>query len=217
MHLVNLESLESKWATTIYNATGDAPERGAQWFKFLVEAYSESHRHYHTLEHVKHVLADIAFLSQNEPVNDDLLTCLELSAWFHDVVFDPRSESNELDSTDLAEKALCDLGVDSRLIDQVIELILVTHSHRPTTVGQRIFSDADFGIFATTNHIYKAYAYGIKKEYNWMSPEGYRLYRISCLKSLLNRDDIFYTSTMQSYENHARYNINSELIGMKYV
>lgn len=221
--IVNVDVLAGKWRTTVYRALGDLPDKNDNWFHFLVEAYSESHRFYHTLAHIKHVLNDVDFLLKEvgtetqSPLNENQTAALELAVWFHDVVFDTHSITNEIDSTDVAEKALSDLGVDSRIIDEVINLILLTHNHRPNSVLGRIMCDADLGIYATATHVYKEFIGNLRKEYVWMSPPGYKAYREAALKNLMNREDIFYTDPLQTYERIARYNINSELIGMKYV
>ena len=73
--------------------------------------YSESHRHYHTLQHVSSVLEALdAHVGELEHPQEGVL-----AVWHHDAVYDPAASDNEgnstlaaqLDSKDVAAAFLC--------------------------------------------------------------------------------------------------------------
>ena len=110
----------------------------------LVNRYSERQRHYHTLSHVK---AIITTLRQHE----DSLRSPEkvyIAAFFHDVVYDPRSSNNEQQSADLSGEFLRAASIDSEFAHSVEQLILATASHTTAEVSGDAawFLDADLQI-----------------------------------------------------------------------
>src|SRR5262245_66285948 len=64
----------------------------------LVRAYSEVHRHYHTIEHVGSLLQLMD--EHGHGIVDR--GAVALAIIFHDVVYDPRQHDNEQASADLA-------------------------------------------------------------------------------------------------------------------
>lgn len=63
-------------------------------FRLVAEHYSEPGRHYHTLEHIGyclHRLDDVRHLLRDADA-------AELALWFHDTVYDPSRDDNELRS-----------------------------------------------------------------------------------------------------------------------
>src|SRR5262245_33983311 len=80
------EKLRTGWDGLLQRLDVD-PAGNTTWFARLVEAYSGPERFYHNLEHVRHVLKVIG--SQRPDVGAS--TVLELAAWFHDSVYDPRA------------------------------------------------------------------------------------------------------------------------------
>jgi hypothetical protein len=93
-----------------------------KWYDKIVRHYSEPHRAYHNLIHVEDVLASIELLldtshgsvdgassSTGNFTTDTVHDCcskaktaiLTLAAFFHDVIYNPKSSTNEKDSADL--------------------------------------------------------------------------------------------------------------------
>ena len=63
----------------------------------LIGAYNEPHRHYHTMNHVYSCLN----LLDGLPVTGKPKTS-EFAIWFHDVIYDSASQTNEIESATLA-------------------------------------------------------------------------------------------------------------------
>ena len=109
----------------------------------LIAAYSEPHRHYHTLQHLGECL-------------DLLSTCLELTEapdeiglalWFHDAVYDPQRHDNEERSAAWAARGLSFLGIKADKLARIVDLILVTAGHQaPVTADQQLMIDLDLAI-----------------------------------------------------------------------
>ena len=76
----------------------------------IVGQYCEPHRHYHSLKHVVR-LFELINKCATHRMDRDLL---QLVALFHDVIYDPKSKSNEVDSAEFFRKqlALKPTGVD---------------------------------------------------------------------------------------------------------
>lgn len=66
-------------------------------YQRLVDGYNEPQRHYHTMAHIEHCMAmfnECKSLVENADA-------LELSIWFHDVIFEPGKPDNEARSAEL--------------------------------------------------------------------------------------------------------------------
>ena len=75
-------------------------------FEDLVARYAEPHRKYHTLEHLDECLATFANVRAlaGRPAE------VEVALWFHDAIYDTRSNSNEKQSAALAASTALRIG-----------------------------------------------------------------------------------------------------------
>ena len=64
----------------------------------LISKYSENHRAYHNLSHV-HALLGQAENFKNRFVDYE---AARLAVWFHDAIYEPQSQTNEIESARLA-------------------------------------------------------------------------------------------------------------------
>ncbi|MDZ8238287.1 MAG: hypothetical protein RMZ69_14100 [Nostoc sp. ChiQUE01a] len=179
-------------------------------FNYLVTAYSSSDRHYHTLKHIHHVLNTIEVL-QGYTNN---LTAVQFAAWFHDVVYDTQAEDNEQKSADYALELLSNLGISESITATVANLILNTKEHQAAVddFDSQVLLDADLAIFAASPVDYAEYAYGIRKEYDWVSKTEYITGRRQVLERFVKRSHIYFTPLMLEFaEPFARSNIQEEI------
>ncbi|KAJ6618175.1 hypothetical protein B0H10DRAFT_2434086 [Mycena sp. CBHHK59/15] len=161
----------------------------------LQPRYSEPQRHYHTLEHVSHMLAglDVQPDLQNSKI-------IELAIWFHDCVYDPVKGSpwNERESIRVWEEFADSTQSQalSCLKNSVTALIEATISHRlpkelpgPLTASDAAaFLDLDMAILADPPEAYEKYAQDIRKEYSHFPSDVYRTGRSKVLESFLSRE-----------------------------
>ena len=144
--------------------------------KELINRYSESHRFYHTLDHIIDVL--------NELRNSDLLKHDELflAAIFHDIVYNPQSNTNEEDSATffLNEAKSSQLTTEQK--EHIKQLILDTKHHKPTVKFSEEFIKADLAILNSSFDKLIKYEKQIFKEFQFVDYKDYKIKRIEVLK-----------------------------------
>jgi predicted metal-dependent HD superfamily phosphohydrolase len=176
----------------------------------LIKAYAEPHRHYHNLQHIVSMLDVLPLrgLGSKQPET------LKLAAWYHDVVYDPRSAENESRSASVARASLSALGIRNDRIERTCALILMTKDHKADDgdPDAELFLDADLSILRSPSHAYDAYARAIREEYAWVPDRDYCDGRIKVLRGFLQRPKVFRSArTMEAHESQARINITTEI------
>ena len=173
-------------------------------FDDLVKRYSESHRKYHTLDHVELMLS---FKHEIMPVDDEL----ELAIFFHDVIYDPESRDNERLSADYFLRCF-DGFIWGEFASEVERLILATDHRSPRrgTNREDLLIDIDLSIFCTENDVYEVYQKAIREEYGHLSDESYNAGRAKVLNRFLEKP-IYGTRYFRALEEQARENLTKEL------
>ena len=178
-------------------------------FDRLVAAYSEPHRHYHTLEHLGEMFRVVGRL----PVAD--LPAAQLAVWYHDAVCDPKATDNEQRSADWAESDLKAWGVPRWAAVRALILATKHIATEPGTPDAAAFLDADLAILGAAEVRYQRYAADIRREYEWVPDDQYRAGRRAVLEGFLNRERIYRTAVMsEEGEESARRNLTAELAGL---
>jgi predicted metal-dependent HD superfamily phosphohydrolase len=175
------------------------------WWQEVEARYSEPHRRYHTLEHIRELLALLP------DAGEEVLAAV----WFHDLIYDRRG-ANEERSADVAHEALVDLRFPRATVDRVTKMILATRDHDPGDLPAEamLFLDADLAILGSPRERYREYAEAIRVEYSWVPDDVFRASRDGVLRDFLAKPFIYRTNVMQQrFENQARDNIAWELRG----
>ncbi len=193
--------------------------------------HHEPHRHYHTAVHVMWVLrhVDDLLAVAPAPVDGDVVRA---AALFHDVIYDPRSSTNEADSARFAVDALRPLGWASARLARVAGLIEATATHATAThptaghddarhdaaghdaagLDAAVLIDADLAILGSPPAEYHDYVVAVRAEYGHVDAGAWRSGRASVLRSFLDRPVIYTTPAMRSArEARARANLTAEL------
>ena len=86
-----------------------------RWLGQLTNAYSEPHRHYHTLRHVTECLTEFNSVRHlaRQPV------AVEMAIWFHDAIYDTHAQDNEERSAELSSQCLSEAGASVGLVETV--------------------------------------------------------------------------------------------------
>ena len=180
-------------------------------FQLLASRYAESHRFYHTMEHVVSSLQHLDDFSDFK--NKQLV---EIALWFHDVVYEPLKGNNEEKSALFAQKAMERLGFDVKSINRTMELIILTkHPSQPKTLDEQYLIDIDLSILGSNPALYAEYETWIRKEYRYVPWFLYKRGRRKILESFLAQPSIYSSAEFsERYESVARTNLENALFSL---
>ena len=171
----------------------------------LLARWSEPHRHYHDVAHLRSCLdADGV---EAEPV-------VALAVWGHDAVYDPRSSSNEERSALLLTGLLSRCRLPMGEIAQAARLVRLTAGHA-VPQGDRLgamLADADLAVLARPRPDYDSYVDAVRKEYAHVPDELWRAGRAAVLRGLLDLPALFHHHP--ELEEPARANLRRELANL---
>ncbi len=161
-----MESLEERWLALWQRirAKGD----GREVYADLVCRYSESHRAYHTLSHIEHCLFQLE-ISRKLAMNPD---AVEFALWFHDAVYNIKTNDNEKRSVAFMIKVGKKAGLAESFIRLVADLILATtHDVAPSGLDAQLLVDIDLSILGQPKNVFDEYELQIREEYG-LVPDG---------------------------------------------
>jgi len=203
--------LRSAWVSLGGSATDET-------IKLLLKRHAEPHRRYHTATHVMRVLEHVDEMVRNEkPVSkeksaDADVGAIRAAALFHDIVYNPRSPTNEHDSAGIAVDALWQIGWPESRLALVYHLIEATAGHTAAGFEAAVLLDADLAILGADPSSYADYVDAVRFEYEFVDDDAWRSGRAAVLGAFLARERIYNTTTMSAArEAQARTNLAAEL------
>lgn len=175
----------------------------------LVARYSEPHRKYHTMQHVRECFGKLEELRAlaREPHE------IELALWFHDAIYDTRRHDNEEKSAQWARSVALEAGVAAAVGERVYELIMVTrHNAVPADMDQQVLVDVDLSILGASPDRFDEYERQVREEYSWVPGLLFRRERRKILEEFLKRRSLFQTAPfVAAYEARARDNLQRSI------
>ncbi|RKS97531.1 HD domain-containing protein [Chryseobacterium defluvii] len=175
----------------------------------IEKKHSGKGRFYHNLEHLNSMFSEL------EAVRDQILnfTTITFSVFYHDIIYDVTSKSNEEKSAEFAVSRLEKLKVDKKTIKDVFEQILTTKTHQISGHHDTNYLlDADLSVLGKDPEAYLKYTKKIRKEYSFYPDLLYKPGRKKVLQHFSELDHIFKTEYFKSkYEKQAKENIEAEL------
>ncbi|MCL6414833.1 hypothetical protein MIB92_04160 [Aestuariirhabdus sp. Z084] len=194
------------WQDLLANSSATPAEKA--WLK-ITEYYSLKDRFYHTGDHI------CFCLTQLDQVIGELDNAqeVEMALWFHDVIYQMGSDSNEADSATL----FCQLiGKNSALTGvrkRVSQLIMdTTHDTEPQTKDGCYLADIDISSLGLPWEEFLKDSDNVRKESPHLDDPAYRSGQRRFFESLLSKSSIFYTDYFyQRYELQARDNLSKLL------
>lgn len=175
----------------------------------LIAAYSEPHRHYHTIDHLHACLRELEGVRGLAQFPEEVAIAL----WFHDAIYSPTAADNEQRSGEWAAQFLTTTGVAQSVCQRVYQHILATRHHEPPLAGDAaLVVDIDLAILGQPPEIYAAFERNIRREYHWVPWEIYRCKRSEILQSFLDRPFLYTLPHFQvRYEESARRNLQAAI------
>lgn len=203
-----VDSLIHRWCGMPSFEGKDTLQLLAAW-REIVGGYTESGRHYHTLDHLANMFDH--FDAQLDAFQDP--EAVSFAIFYHDIIYNPRRKDNEEQSARVASKKLAELGVAASRIERCHAHILATKAHQlhedPDT---NLLLDIDLGVLGANWDQYEVYARQVRKEYAIYPGFLYRKGRRKVLKYFLEKAQIYQTTAFQdSHEKVARENLAREL------
>ena len=178
-------------------------------FDKLCAAYSEPHRHYHTLEHVGACLGQL----DGAEVIAESVDEVELALWFHDVIYAVRRNDNERRSAETALTVLESIGVGEGTKMRVESHIMATEHNAPfEAADSTLVVDIDLSIPGSSVEEYKRFEENIRREYSWVPSPMFRSKRREILERFLSRSSIYGTEHFRDrLEATARKNLQAAI------
>lgn len=196
----------------------------------VIQKYREPHRHYHGLAHIKHCLWELDQIPESLIRGDsprvnvrDFRVKIELAIWFHDVIYDPRSKTNEHDSAKFfasilavgsgAGSSIAKNSEGVRAVEEISEMIELSNHRQPVTdknSALAYFLDIDMAILGRPEIHYGEYAQNVRLEYEHVPKMVYSHYRKKFLNAIL-RHAAFQTEWFRTrYLGMSNTNMKSE-------
>lgn len=175
-----------------------------QLFILLFNAYTESQRYYHTVQHIVECLE--LFHKVDDKLSDPI--AVELAIWFHDVVYDPQASDNEERSADLM-KSFCNELIDQEQLEKVYQWIIATKKHYPShDQDLNYLLDIDLAILGSRPQRFAEYEHQIQQEYSWVEAELYKVKRAEVLNHFYQMKTLYQTEYFRNIlENSAKNNL----------
>ena len=204
-------NLKIRWQKLITELNVN-PTQSEKMYAFLEKKYTEKHRRYHNLQHLRELFAYVDKYADLLPEK-----CLvELAIWYHDSIYSVwRPAKNELKSAELAERECEHLKLSRPEKKRLKAWIIGTKAHclppSHDTASGRLFMDFDTAILGAEPKIYEQYRKNIRAEYGIYPDLLYNAGRKKALQAFLEKP-IFLTNLFkEKYEKQARANITQEL------
>ena len=171
--------------------------------------YSAKDRYYHDLFHLENMFMELESVKSRIA---DFYT-VSFSVFYHDIIYDASSKSNEEKSASYAAERLQKVGLPQALILKTENQILATKSHtKSDDPDTNYLLDADLSVLGKDSAIYFDYTRKVRKEYALYPDFLYKPGRKKVLKHFLELKSIFKTEHFRDkYEQQARRNIAAEI------
>lgn len=178
-------------------------------FARLIGCYSEPHRRYHTLQHLREcfeLFTPVRRLARR-PAE------IELALWFHDAYYDVHRDDNEARSADLARASVLAAGLDTACADRIHALVMATvHEAAPADPDAQLMVDVDLSILGSPAARFEESDRQIREEFGHVPWPQFREARMRVLRGFLAKPRLYSTPLFHdTYEAQARQNLKKAL------
>ncbi|XP_015915376.1 uncharacterized protein [Parasteatoda tepidariorum] len=207
--------LKEKWENLTASLQMSTQEK---WWDILCSRYSEPCRKFHTFFHLEHMFKLMD--SNSDDIHDK--TSMSYAIFFHDIVYDAKSQDNEEESVKVFREFAGDSGIveNEELVTKVVDLIMSSKGCTEEHMSEGLFGkddvhyfqDFDINYLSAKNSDYLKYASMIEEEYSFIPKTKYCFMRLKVLEHFLQIPNIYATKMFRDkYEEQARKNIKDEI------
>jgi len=164
--------------------------------KEICDMWNKPHRYYHTVKnHLEPMLLEIVDRLNRESINYEIFQKLIIAALFHDIIYNPKSETNEDDSVSFL---MNNVETPSKFVE-IINLIIATKNHKANSNKEldeyyalhNMFIGIDLQILRFDFTRLLKWEKQIQKEYEFVNWKTYKEKRIEILRNFIdNRNDL---------------------------
>lgn len=186
-----------------------APEADAErLYRTVAAKYSEPHRHYHTLDHIRHCLSQLDRVRHLASDPD----AIELALWFHDVVYDRSADDNELRSALLFD-SLLGLHLPGERAARIHRMIMATvYPSEPEDGDERLMVDIDLSSFALPWDEFMRDTRALRAEVADVPEQRFLAGKLKFLQTMVSRPRFYLTDYFRDrLEARARANIDRHI------
>lgn len=183
-------------------------------FNQLVAAYSERHRRYHTLRHLRECLGHLGDVRPLTRKPDEIAIAL----WFHDAVYDPLRADNEERSAQWARDSVLHAGLGDTAAGRIHAMVMATKGHAPAEGDDdlQLLLDIDLAILGAPQERYDEFEQQIREEYAHVPEAEFRARRAAILRGFLAREALYGTDVFRGVlEARARMNLGRAIVGLQ--
>lgn len=149
----------------------------------VLSMWNESHRHYHSLDHLNDLISQINEGKSN--FSEKEYEKLIIASIFHDIVYDPMKSDNEEKSAEFFMN--CCVEKSNPDILDINQMILDTKTHKANTKLSESFNHYDMNIVERDFDSLLQWENGIYEEFKGHGKEAYKNGRLKFLESLLDK------------------------------
>jgi len=160
----------------------------------IMERWSETHRHWHTPDHLNEMLEGVKELYKDKKVSEREYNILMIAAIFHDIVYDTKKKDNEEKSVEYMMSKFNKELIDTRIsisdwrvdedIIKITDVIMGTKTHDSIEGLLKKFNKLDTAILDSQFIDMLDWENKIYKEYKWV---GWKEYKKGRTKFLLSQ------------------------------
>lgn len=174
-------------------------------YERLMVCWSEPHRRYHTLHHLRECLTTFDEVRDQAQRPGEI----DLALWFHDAFYDPLRHDNEERSAQWARDAVLEAGLPQDVADRVYALVMATrHETIPEDPDARLLVDVDLASLGADARRFDEDDLQIRTEYAHVPEPEYRVGRRRVLGNFLARPRLYSTDYFHdALEERARDNL----------
>lgn len=188
-------------------------------YNYLMWLYDDPRRRYHTADYLWECL--IEFEKIGSHFDAEVADAYSLALFYHNAVYDVRSDKNEVNSAALASLLYQEIGLgDSEFSATVHEAILATQFHRLTAdKNLQLFLDITQAVLGKDWEVYYQYKTALRLEYDHLSEGEYARTRSRYLRNLLDTGRWVYQSKFYhgQCKVRAQDNMRRELVELEAV